>query len=759
MKIRLTIIAFVIPFLLHAQQPANMVPKPVKAIPGNGSFSIDATSSIHTSEETAGEAALFASYLEKYYSISITVSIIRPGTRNNPITEKSILLVHEKERIPSSSYSLKINPSGCTIVGDKSGIFYGLQTLQQLLPVEKNIQPTLNIAAIDIDDYPRFPYRGMHLDVGRHMFSVDYIKKYIDYLAYHKFNYFHWHLTEDQGWRIEIKKFPKLTETGSCREQTLKGRYGSDKYDGTPYCGYFTQEEARAIVQYARERHITVIPEIDMPGHSLSALTSYPYLGCTKGPYKVMETWGVAHDVLCAGNDSTFAFMESVLEEIMQIFPSKYIHIGGDECPKERWKKCPDCQKKITEQQLTDEHGLQSYFIRRIEKFVNSKGRTIIGWDEILEGGLAPNAVVMSWRGEAGGIASAKQNHFVIMTPENPLYLNHSQTKNEDSVTQGGYNPIEHVYRYDPIPKELNEQQSGFILGAQGNMWSEYLNNEKKLEYMLFPRISALSEVLWTQPSIKDWKDFDARLPGILKRYDLWGVNYSTAHYDLQPSVIPLENSGIGWKLETRKPGASVIYVRDSLSNVTATYKRPIRINSTGLYGAAVASSDQHIVSPWIWQRFHINKATGKKIRLAAEPNKSYSLGGAFALVDGVQNELGMLRSAQFLGFNGRNCEAIIDLGKQTKINEIILHAFEQPGSWIYRPASVSFFISRDGKAFQQIQELPSVQGTKNIIYRLQLEKTTRFIKIIGKNRGMIPDGLPGAGHSGWIFIDEIEVH
>ncbi|MBC7535210.1 MAG: beta-N-acetylhexosaminidase [Ferruginibacter sp.] len=737
---------------LKAQTNINLVPMPAKINIGKGNFRINAnTTIVLEGSGLENTAAYFNDYLSKKYGFTL-----KKGSKKKD--GNAIVLNFERldYQFPGA-YTIDVNSKEIYISGDnETGVFYGIQTLIQLLPTKKTEH--INIPQLFINDYPRFAYRGMHLDVSRHLFSVAYIKKYIDYLALHKFNNFHWHLTDDQGWRIEIKKYPKLTEVGSCRSQTLAGRFGSDLYDSTKYCGFYSQEEIKQVVQYAAARYITIIPEIDMPGHCLAALASYPFLGCNKGPYKVMETWGVAADVLCAGNDSTYVFMQDVLDEVMQLFPGQYIHIGGDECPKEKWKTCPVCQQKMKTENLKNEHELQSYFTQRIEKYVNSKGRKIIGWDEILEGGLAPNAAVMSWRGEAGGIAAAKQNHFVVMTPERPLYLNWSQTKNEDSVTQGGYNPLEDVYNYEPIPKELDLQQSKFILGAQGNLWSEYLMNEKKLEYMLFPRMSALAEVLWTPRNKRNWIDFEKRLPGIIERYKFQGTNYSTAYYDIQPGVLVSGNE-IFWKLESRNQDGKIIYVKDSNTNSPLTYKAPVLINKTGLYGAALTDTTNRVISSWIWQKFYSNKATGKKISLTTEPNKSYSMGGAFSLVDGVQNERGMLRSAQFLGFNGKNLEAIIDLGALTEINSISLHAFEQKGSWIYRPASVSFFISGDGQLFAPIESPVKLIGNKNLLYKTLVNLKARYIKVAAKNNGIIASGEPGAGNNAWLFVDEIEVN
>jgi len=424
---------------------------------------------------------------------------------------------------------------------NEEGVFYGVQTLIQLLPAEKS--NNLAVQQCSIKDAPRFAYRGMMLDCGRHFFPVEFVKQYIDFLALHKLNTFHWHLTEDQGWRIEIKKYPKLTQVGACRNGTIIGHHPGSGNDNTKYCGYYTQAQVKDIVKYAADRYITIIPEIEMPGHASAAIAAYPQLSCfpdsptpiAKGVKwsgdstgkQVQQSWGVYPDVF-APTDYTFKFLEDVLDEVMQLFPSKYIHIGGDECPKDYWKRSEFCQNLIKEKGLKDEHGLQSYFIGTIEKYLNSKGRQIIGWDEILEGGLAPNATVMSWRGEAGGIEAAKQHHNVIMTPTTYVYFDYSQTKHEDSLTIGGYLPHETVYNYEPFSPKLASEEQQYIKGVQANVWSEYVKDGEKVEYMVFPRMEALCEIAWSSKDKKSWQDFQQRLQAQYKRYDLWQVKYNT---------------------------------------------------------------------------------------------------------------------------------------------------------------------------------------------------------------------------------------
>ncbi len=453
---------------------------------------------------------------------------------------RSVFMTIDNNISNPEGYNLSVTGKRIIIrAGSPSGLFYAVQTLRQLMPADvenpagdKAVK--LSVPCCVVDDEPRFVYRGMHLDVGRHMFPVETIKKYIDLLALHKFNYFHWHLTEDQGWRIEIKKYPKLTEVGAFRKETIVGHAGKKPqvFDGKPYGGFYTQDEVRDIVKYAASKFITVIPEIEMPGHSLAALAAYPELSCTGGPFEVGTKWGIFEDVYCAGKEETFTFLEDVLSEVIELFPSKYIHIGGDECPKVRWQKCPLCQKRIKAEGLKDEHELQSYFIKRIEKFLTSRGKKLIGWDEILEGGLAPEATVMSWRGVAGGIEAAKQNHDVIMTPTGYFYLDYYQTEpDNEPLAIGGYLPLEKVYSFDPRFEELTEEQHKHILGVQGNVWTEYIPTPEHLEYMACPRMFAISEVGWTPASKKDFEDFLARFNVQRARYDALNINYFKGEY------------------------------------------------------------------------------------------------------------------------------------------------------------------------------------------------------------------------------------
>jgi hexosaminidase len=545
MKKVFTAIALLVCMFTNAQE-VSIIPQPTSVTKKEGSFSISAKTPLHI--KNAGQqkaASFFNKYLQSIYGFQLKVTV-GTGAKN------AITLVNTQKDAPKGTYTLESSNNGVVINGaNEEGVFYGVQSLIQLLPIEKN--NTLTIPAVSIQDQPRFSYRGLHLDEGRHFLGMDFVKKYIDFIAMYKLNTFHWHLTEDQGWRIEIKKYPKLTTVGGYRNATIIGRYPGKGSSNTKYGGFYTQAQIKEIVKYAADRFVTIIPEIEMPGHASAAIAAYPELSCfpnestpaiptmhstatlealkKPGTKIVQETWGVFDDVF-APTENTFTFLQNVLDEVMVLFPSTYIHIGGDECPKESWKRSEFCQKLIKEKGLKDEHSLQSYFIGRIEKYLNSKGRQIIGWDEILEGGLAPNATVMSWRGEKGGIEAAKEKHNVIMTPGGWMYFDHQQNKKEDSVTIGGYTTIQKVYSYDPLPKEMDPADHKYVLGAQANLWTEYISNTAKAEYMVFPRISALSEVLWTNKENKSWPSFEKKLLHEFKRYDNFKINYSKAYFN-----------------------------------------------------------------------------------------------------------------------------------------------------------------------------------------------------------------------------------
>jgi len=500
----------------------SLVPKPLRVETAAGKFLIDEKTRVIVGRNSAilGEVAGFlAGQLRQStgYPVPVIMEGEVKGLRN------AIFLVVTPSERGAEGYSLSVTPAFVRIAGSSpAGIFYGMQTLFQLLPAAFEYGSVTagvlwEIPSVFVEDAPRFSWRGMHLDCGRHFQPKAFVKKYIDLIARYKFNTFHWHLTEDQGWRIEIKKYPRLTEIGAWRAET--------RGDGTPHGGFYTQDDVREIVAYARERFVTIVPEIEMPGHTMAALAAYPELSCTGGPFDVATRWGVFKDVLCAGNEQTFEFLQDVLSEVIPLFPGPFVHVGGDECPKDRWTTCPKCQSRMKEEGLANAQELQSYFIKRIEKILNARGKRLIGWDEILEGGLAANATVMSWRGVDGGIAAARSGHDVVMTPTSACYFDYYQGLTGEPEANGGYLPLENVYAYEPVPASLSGEEARHILGAQGNVWSESMPTTGMVEYMAFPRVCALGEVVWTPPGAKDFRDFSERMAGQYDRLAARGVH------------------------------------------------------------------------------------------------------------------------------------------------------------------------------------------------------------------------------------------
>lgn len=697
------------------------------------------------------------------------------------------------------AYTMSITPKGVEIKADyATGIFRGITTFIQMY-----VNSDGELTCRTIKDEPKFAWRGMHLDVSRHFYSVEFIKKYIDLLALYKMNVFHWHLTDDQGWRIEIKKYPKLTEVGAWRNGTMVGPYSNQEYDTLRYGGFYTQEDIKEVVHYAAQRHITVVPEIEMPGHALAALASYPEYSCTRGPFEVGKGWGVFDDVFCA-REETFAFLEDILSEVIELFPSKVIHIGGDECPKARWKACEHCQKTMRDNQLKDEHELQSYFIQRMEKFLISKGRKLIGWDEILEGGLAPEAMVMSWHGTEGGIAAAKMKHYAVMSPGSHCYFDHYQgDPRHEPLAFGGYTPLEKVYSFNPIPAELTKEEAKYILGGQANVWTEYISGtvrmgghniakelnfwkdnmtpEQHVEYMVLPRLLALSEALWGTTNPKNYDEFLQRVIQHKKNIlEPLKYNYSNSIYEIKMHVFARNNElyaeltsplvkEINVSLDLYRGSVVSDGENSYLSTPYQLYQEPIRIAAKsvlefyhdfdGIY-ASRTDLPYSMKRMAYSQRFHINKATAKPIQLVHEPHKNYSFGGAFSLVNGMRAARQHL-GKDWLGFSGTDLIATIDLLEETEISKLGIGFLERQGSWIYYPKEVHFEISMDGEHFTTAYAI-SASGIEADtgqleIKLLQVEKA-RFVRITALNYGQIPDGMPGGGNKAWLFVDEILV-
>lgn len=692
--------------------------------------------------------------------------------------EKNIVFFDLDTSIADEGYSLDIDPSKIIIkASSAAGFYYAVQSLKQLLPIavygdkKSDSVEEWEVPCAHIDDAPRFSYRGMHLDVARHFFSVDEVKRYIDLLAMHKLNVFHWHLTDDQGWRIEIKKYPKLTEIGSIRKYTMVEK-NFDQYDNTPYGGYYTQEQIRDIVNYAKERFITIIPEVDLPGHMVAALASYPSLGCTGGPYEVQGVWGVHPDVLCAGKEETYEFVTDVLSEVIELFPSRYIHIGGDECPKDRWKKCPLCQVRIrklglkTDKEHTAEERLQSYFMTRVEKFLNENNRQIIGWDEILEGGAAPNATVMSWRGTDGGVQAAKLRHNVVMTPNTYLYFDYYQS--EDTQTEplaiGSYVPLERVYDFEPVPDTLDNDSKKYILGAQANLWTEYISDFKQVEYMLLPRLDALSEVQWTQPENKNWVNFLDRLQHNIQVYDLKGYNYGKHIFGINPEyrIIP-EKHCIEVTLRTQGD-APVYYTLDGTvpTEKSTRYTQPIELTENTDLKAIVVRPGMK--TNMFEKEYVFNKATARKIMLNSAPNDRYTFKGGQTLVDGMIGDIGFA-TGRWIGFSPGDLDAVIDLGETTFISKVELGILFDKDNWIFPSDHVSVLVSQDGVKYNSVADTVLVlpdQSVKNdrMIQGVAFDPVnTRYVKIKANSVKSLPAWHGAKGKPGFLFVDEINIY
>lgn len=711
-------------------------------------------------EKLKRNAAFLAQYIKENTGLTLK-------TKQGKATRNTIFLKTSMISDNSEAYSLEIGSEKIVVNGNtEAGVFYGIQTLRKSIPVKQTTK--IELPAAKINDAPRFGYRGMMLDASRHFSTLDSVKRWIDMLVLHNMNVFHWHLTDDQGWRIEIKKYPGLTEIGSKRSETVIGR-NTGKYDGIPHGGFYTQEEAREIVAYAAERHIDVIPEIDMPGHMLGALAAYPDLGCTGGPYEVWRMWGVSDDVLCMGNPRTFTFITDVLNEIMDIFPSKYVHIGGDECPKVNWEKCPKCQAKITELDLkTDEHHtaeerLQSYFINYAEKVVNARGRKIIGWDEILEGGLAPNATVMSWRGMGGGIEAAKQGNDVIMTPNTHLYFDHYQTKDtkDELLAIGGFSTVENVYSLEPQPSSLSEEQKKHIIGVQANLWREYIKSFSHVEYMVMPRMAALSEVQWTKPANKNYDDFIKRLLKLIEIYKQNNYNYAKHLFDITADFAP-KNGALHVTLKTIDD-APIYYTTNGTNpdKNANRYTGVFKIEKDADLKAVVIRGDER--SRMLNEKITYSKAAMKNIKALQPLNRQYQYRGINTLIDGLKGTENY-RTGRWIAFNGNDLEAIIDFGTPTEITELILSANVLKGDWIFGARGMGIFTSEDGENFSPLasEKYPVMNQTDRdgiYEYKLKFNKTkTRFVKIFAETEKSMPDWHGGKGSPAFMFVDEITI-
>ncbi|WP_298550086.1 family 20 glycosylhydrolase [uncultured Algibacter sp.] len=736
----------------------NIIPKPSSIKTNNAVFTLDE----NTGMSFDTQFTISANFLKQFLKVGGGIDL-KSGTT---------IAFLEDTSLPSEGYRLHISKEQIQIkASTDQGAFYAVQSLRQLLPVsfenKTSSSKTIKIPCVTITDSPNFKYRGMHLDVSRHMYSVDFIKKYIDAIAMLKMNTFHWHLTDDQGWRIEIEAYPKLNTISSFRDETLIGHYNDQphQFDGKKYGGYYTKNDIKAIVSYAQQRFVTIIPEIEMPGHSQAVIASYPELGCNGSNVKVPTKWGIFDEIYCT-KEETFNFLEVILDEVLVLFPSEYIHIGGDETPKVRWENCEHCQKRIADEGLKNVHELQNYFISRMEKYLNTKGRQIIGWDEILEGGLAPNATVMSWRGRSGAVEAAKSGHNVVLTPTSNCYFDYYQSDNEDEpLAIGGYLPLEKVYHYNPIPEELTSEEAKYVMGAQGNLWTEYIPTEAKVEYMVFPRMVAMSEVVWSEPTQKDYNDFTKRLEQFNKRLTALNINYANHLYDIEGNMI-VENGNAYYNLETLMKDKIIRFTLDeSIPNINSeVYTTKIPIEKSKTIKAVVFDAKTQLGKPFE-QYINFHKALGAKITLDKTPHKAYAGSGAEGLINGISGSNSRYGDKEWLGFEGEDLEIIIKLNKETEINTISTRFYEGKGQWIYKPKRIQFqLFDTNGNALTEAAPIyfqNNNSTSKNtfkaaIAFKALKAKT---IKINVESFGLIPKGKQGAGHKAWTFIDEIFVN
>ena len=657
-----------------------------------------------------------AMFLSEYVSNILCIGLNQQEYHGQ--TDGIVLNIVSEDFTQAEAYEINVTPKQVIIKGaDAAGVFYGIQALRKSIPVSRlftDPQQNFNVRLSDVScqlpcgtirDWPDFAYRGMHLDPCRHFISLDSVKVYLDMMALHNMNQFHFHLSEDQGWRIEIKKYPELTEIGAYRNGTVIGHNGN-LYDTIRHGGFFTQDELRDLIQYAAERHINIIPEIDLPGHMQAALACYPNMGCTGGPYEVWRRWGVSEDVLCAGKEEAMLFVEDVLNEVMDVFPSPYIHIGGDECPKVRWEQCPKCQAKIKElgikkdDKFSAEDYLQSYVMNRMAKVVEARGRRVIGWDEILEGNVSETAIIMSWRGTEGGIEAARKGHDVIMAPSSHLYFDYYQSEDiaSEPMCIGGYLPVERVYEFQPLPSELTPDEQKHIIGVQANIWTEYISSFSHVQYMALPRMDALTELQWNNPKERDFEAFVERCRKMAQLYDLYHYNYA-----------------------------------------------------------------KHIFNPQVWaDTVESNLATREPITLRQQPAEQYTYEGASVLNDGNLGR-GAYNSGRWLGFCGYPLDAVIDLEQSTEMHHVRFHALINKGAWIYNPSQVKVLVSDDGVNFSEVaqKEIPiSTWEDRDGIFAYELDfepVTARYVEVVVSGHDL-PEDHSGFGHPAWIFVDEIEV-
>jgi len=754
----------------------SVIPQPAKMDLKSGKFHFDKNVAIVISNQNLLPEA---KYLSELVGAQAGIDLEILNSTDKMHSKNSILLQLESaaKMKNKESYQLEIQPEFIKIKAvSNTGIFYGIQTLRQILLLEyskiaSSDSISFPVPSVYIEDYPRYAWRGMMLDVSRHFFPIESVKAFIDYLAMYKINMFHWHLVDDQGWRIEIKKYPRLTEVGAWRVDR-EDRHWNDRPPQGPgekatYGGYYTQDDIKEIVAYAQDRHITIVPEIEMPGHTTAALTAYPQFSCSDGPFTVLPGgyWPIS-DIYCAGKEGTFEFLQNILIEVMDLFPGEYIHIGGDEAEKSSWKKCSYCQERIKNEGLADEHQLQSYFIERMEKFISSKGRKLIGWDEILEGGLAPGSTVMSWRGFQGGVTAARSGHDVVMTPTSHCYFDYYQgSEDHEPLAIGGYLPLKKVYEFDPTPDSLTTDEAKYILGGQANVWTEYIADFGHLQYMSLPRMAALSEAVWTQKKNKNWNNFAYRIENEMRRYDKLNINYAKSSIRVDfDGTADLGNREFFVTLSSELPQMHIRYTMDGSQpdKNAALYEKPIVVNRNVTVKAAVFRESE-MISAVYSKSISIHKATGKKVSLLHQPEEKYAGTGNYTLTNSIRGTANH-NDGRWLGFEKLDMQAVVDLGELITVNSVSSSYLININSWIFLPSEVVYSISSDGENFEPAavtkNQKPENYTEKEIVdFPAKLDgKKVRYIKVVAKNVGICPPWHKGAGGKAWLFCDEIIV-
>jgi len=748
----------------------KIIPKPESQIPSPGSVDMRKLERIlvSTDNDSAFKIA------EMIQGLLLPIKSLEIERQSQSMSNSILISLDGGGKLPREGYSLKIGGKNTVTIEASSyaGLFYGFQSFRQICGPEIEAGKKPKICAlphVDITDAPSFGYRGMHLDVSRHFFDVDFVKTYIDMIALHKMNVFHWHLTDDNGWRIEIDKYPQLAEKSAWRvdrrSDPWKEQSPSKENEKASYGGFYTKDEIREVVEYAAVRNVMVIPEIEMPGHTSEVFAAYPELSC-KGEYMPVNpgSYWPNVDIFCAGKEEVFYFLENVLSEVIELFPGPYIHIGGDEADKLNWRSCERCQKRILDEGLKDEHGLQSWFIKRIEKFILSKNKKLVGWDEILEGGLAKTATVMSWRGMKGGIESAKAGHDVIMCPTSHCYFDYYQANPETSPAAfGGYTTLKKVYGFNPIPSELSDSEKAHVLGAQGNLWTEYVQTPKRAQYRVLPRMSALSEVLWSGPGKYTYEDFYDRLKRLLVRFDELGWTHAPGSYLVSINVDPSSNNKEHKiTLSSEKPGEIIKFTTDGSDpgNASNVYESPIVVKQKTVIRAGLFMDGEQR-GETNEKTIHFSKALGKKTSYHTPYSDRYSGSGLLTLVDGLTGSIAH-NDGYWQGWHQENMEITIDLLKTEKISMVSAGFLESHGSWIFLPTHVLVSFSDDGETYNNTVKIQIKDGKQNgTARRVEVESvnfniSARYVRVEAINRGTCPEWHPGAGGKTWVFCDEI---